>query len=70
MGIWGAYLLESLYGLINAAPPIKVNNIKSITSGRRLSIQKAQKDLDFIPRVGLEEGVRKTMEWYKKEGLL
>ena len=50
--------------------PIKARNLKSISAGRRLSIEKAKRDLDFMPDVDLEEGIFRTIEWYKKENLL
>lgn len=34
------------------------------------SIEKAQKILKFKPRIGLEEGILKTIEWYKNHGSL
>jgi len=70
ISIFGAYLLEYFFGLIGAVPPIRAINIKSITSGRRLHIEKARKDLGFKPDVGLEEGIRKTIDWYINERLL
>lgn len=70
IGIWGAYLLEFFFSLVGSVPPISAKNIKSITAGRRLSIQKAKKDLGFDPEVGLEDGIKKTIDWYIKEGLL
>ena len=69
-GIFIAYILEVLYGFIGDASPVKVENIKMITAGRRISIEKAKKDLDFLPVVRLEEGIKKTIGWYKQEGLI
>jgi nucleoside-diphosphate-sugar epimerase len=37
---------------------------------RAYSIEKAKQDLDYFPKVKLWEGVVKTIEWAKKEGLL
>ena len=31
---------------------------------------KAAKDLGFKPRVGLEEGLRQAVRWYRNEGLI
>lgn len=33
-------------------------------------VSKAQKDFGFSPKVSLEEGVKKSVDWYKKEGWL
>ncbi len=35
-----------------------------------VDISKAQKGFGFSPKVDLEEGVRRSVEWYKKEGWL
>jgi dihydroflavonol-4-reductase len=62
--------MESIVGLFGTVLPIKARNLKSISAGRRLSIEKAKRDMGFEPDVGLEEGIRRTIEWYKKENLL
>ena len=33
-------------------------------------ISKAKKELDFVPKISLEEGIKETIEWYKKQGWL
>ena len=50
--------------------PVSHKNIQFITSGRRYSIDKAKDELGFEPRVNLKEGITKTIQWYKKEGLI
>lgn len=70
LGIWGASFLEILFGLFGRTPPIRAENIQSITAGRRLSIRKAERELLFSPEINLEEGIKRTIEWYKKEGII
>lgn len=41
IGILGVFLLETLFSLLGKVPPIKARNIRSITSGRRISIKKS-----------------------------
>jgi len=31
------------------------------------SIEKAKRDLGFRETIGIEEGIRQTIEWYRKE---
>jgi nucleoside-diphosphate-sugar epimerase len=69
-GILGAYVLEFLFRAIGSSPPIKAENIKSIVAARRLSIQKAKKDLGFIPKVNFKQGINHTIEWYKEKNLI
>jgi dihydroflavonol-4-reductase len=33
-------------------------------------ISKAKKELDFVPKISLEEGIKQTIGWYKKQGWL
>lgn len=69
-GIAGAHLLESLFAIFGAIPPVTAKSIKSITAGRRLSIEKAQKHMKFEPKVDIEEGIKRTIGWAQKEHLL
>jgi nucleoside-diphosphate-sugar epimerase len=69
-GIFIVYLLEFFFRLFGYDSPVKTENLRSITTGRRLSNKKAKKYLGFIPMVSLEEGIKKTVEWYKLEGLI
>jgi len=50
--------------------PVSSKNIKFVTSGRKYSINRARKELEFIPQVDLRKGIAKTVEYYKKEGLI
>lgn len=67
IGILGAYFIEYAFYFLGAKPPVKADNIKSIVSGRRLSIKKAKTDLGFEPKIKLKEGIRRTIEWYQQE---
>jgi nucleoside-diphosphate-sugar epimerase len=33
-------------------------------------MEKANKELDYNPIIGIDEGLRRTAEWYKKVGYL
>jgi nucleoside-diphosphate-sugar epimerase len=37
---------------------------------RAFSIQKARRILGYEPKVGLDEGLRRTAEWYKAQKLI
>ena len=37
---------------------------------RAFKIDKAQRDLGYDPKIGIDEGLRRTGEWYKEEGNL
>jgi len=50
--------------------PIASRNIRSVTAARRFSIEKAQKELGYIPDVDISEGIQKTIQYYKREELI
>jgi len=41
-----------------------------IERNRAFKIDKAKRDLGYAPKVGLDEGLRRTAEWYRAEGLI
>jgi len=64
------YLLEKLFSLFGKDFSYSVKNINSITARRQFSIEKAKKELHFSPRVSLEEGLHRTIEYYKRNNLI
>ncbi len=51
-------------------PPIYRRRVDFFTKSRAFCIAKAKSMLGYQPQVSVEEGVRRTAEWYKEEGLL
>jgi len=51
-------------------PPIYRRRVDFFTKNRAFSIAKAKDVLGYVPEVSVEEGVRRTAEWYRKQGLL
>jgi nucleoside-diphosphate-sugar epimerase len=67
----GLFYLTDWIGKLTGKPfPVTLKNIRYISSGRRFSIGKAVKDLGYHPKVSLEEGLARTLDFYKKEKLL
>jgi len=50
--------------------PIASKNIKFVTAARRFSIEKAKKELGYSPKIDILEGIKKTIEYYKREKLI
>jgi nucleoside-diphosphate-sugar epimerase len=50
--------------------PATRKNIQFITAGRTFSIEKARKELGYEPAVSLEEGLKRTVEYYLQNKLL
>lgn len=51
-------------------PPIFPRRVDWYRQNRAFKIDKARRDLGYQPRVGIDEGLRRTAEWYRREGLL
>ena len=49
--------------------PLNSRRVKFMTQNKRFSIKKAQKVLGYRPKIDLDEGIKRTFDWYKKEGL-
>jgi len=66
-GLSGIYIL---FSEIWARLKARLGSLRNPHNNWAYSIEKARRGLGYAPQVGLEDGVRRTMEWAKKEGLL
>lgn len=68
---WGGFLSEVVGRLIRIRRPPHLTRYAVALVGRstHFSIAKAREHLDWQPRIGAHEGVRRTLEWYRKECL-
>ncbi len=51
-------------------PPIFPRRVDWYRQNRAFDIGKARRDLGYEPRVGMDEGLRRTWDWYREEGYL
>lgn len=51
-------------------PPLHRRRVKFFRNNRAFDISKAQAQLGFKPQVDLDEGMRRTVTWYREQGLL
>jgi nucleoside-diphosphate-sugar epimerase len=51
-------------------PPIFRRRVDIFRKNRAFDISKARNELGYEPKVSLDEGLKNTTEWYKKEGYL
>lgn len=63
-----ATLIEKTFSLLGKTPPVSRKNIESTLADRVFSIEKAQKDLGFNPKIDPYDGIKETVDWYKKQG--
>jgi dihydroflavonol-4-reductase len=68
---WTAGLLcEMVCVPLGIEPPIFRRRVDFYTKSRAFDTARARAELGFAPKVDLEEGIRRTADWYRKEGLL
>ncbi len=51
-------------------PPLHRRRVRFFKNNRAFSIDKARRVLGYAPRVDLEEGLRRTVAWYRDQGYL
>ena len=59
-------MLEVMYTAVGKEPIVTYRNINSTIVDRTFDIRKAKMELGYEPQMRVEEGIRKTIEWYKK----
>lgn len=64
------HVVEKVCKPFKIAPPIFPRRVDWYRQNRAFDISKAKRDLDYQPRILLDEGLRRTFEWYRDEGLL
>ena len=64
------HLCEKLCKPFKITPPIFPRRVDWYRQNRAFKIDKAKRDLHYQPKIGLDEGLRRTAEWYRKEGYL
>jgi nucleoside-diphosphate-sugar epimerase len=70
--ILGVYFLEIHLpvSLIRIISRLLKKNVNCIIKSRAYDCSKIRKDLGFKPKVNLEEGLKRTINWYKSVGYL
>lgn len=69
-GVFAAVIIEKLFDRLGKRPPVRAENIRSVSAGRQISIEKAKRELGFSPKVSPEEGIRQVIEYYRKNNLI
>jgi nucleoside-diphosphate-sugar epimerase len=69
--VWTAALAcEIVCKPFGISPPLFRRRVDIFRKNRAFDISKAMKELGYKPKVSLEDGIKKTAEWYKREGYL
>ncbi|MGE5199473.1 MAG: NAD-dependent epimerase/dehydratase family protein [Rhodospirillaceae bacterium] len=51
-------------------PPLYRRRVDFFTKSRAFDISRARAELGFAPAVGLDDGIRRTLAWYREQGWL
>jgi len=65
-----AWFLEKVCVPLRIEPPLHIRRVRFFKNNRAFSISKARQLLHYAPKVALEVGMRRTVSWYRKQGLL
>jgi 2-alkyl-3-oxoalkanoate reductase len=68
--IIAGHFFEKVCKPLKISPPIFPRRVDWYRQNRAFKIDKAKQDLGYQPKIGIAEGLRKTAEWYIKEGQL
>lgn len=68
--IIAGHICEKICKPLKITPPIFPRRVDWFRQNRAFDISKAKRDLGYAPRVGLDEGLKRTGEWYIQEGYL
>jgi nucleoside-diphosphate-sugar epimerase len=69
--VWTAgAVCEALCAPFGIEPPLYRRRVDFFTKSRAFAIDRARRELGFAPSVGLDEGIRRTLAWYRGQGWL
>jgi len=64
------FLVETICKKIGVEPPFSRRSMDFFTKNYSFDISKAEKELNYKPKVSLDEGLRMSLEWFKENGFL
>ena len=64
-----AWFLETIYHFfrIQNRPFITRFHVSFARNNYHFNIEKARRDLGYVPRISIDEAIRRTVDWYRKE---
>jgi nucleoside-diphosphate-sugar epimerase len=64
------HVVEKLCKPFGITPPIFPRRVDWYRQNRAFDIGRAKRELGYAPRIGLDEGLRRTGHWYREQGYL
>ena len=68
--VLAGHICETLCKPFKITPPIFPRRVDWYRQNRAFDISKAKRELGYKPTISLDEGLRRTGEWYRAEGYL
>lgn len=68
--VWAAHVCDWICKRIGVAPPLYPRRVEFFLLDRAFTHAKATKYLGYEPKVELEDGLERTLQWYRSEGLV
>jgi nucleoside-diphosphate-sugar epimerase len=69
--VWTAgAVCEAICRPFGIEPPLYRRRVDFFTKSRAFDITRARTEIGFAPRVGLHDGIRRTLAWYREHGWL
>jgi dihydroflavonol-4-reductase len=59
---------EAVCAPLGIEPPLYRRRVDFYTKSRAFDIARARRELGYEPRIGLREGIARTLEWYRQHG--
>jgi nucleoside-diphosphate-sugar epimerase len=59
---------EAICAPFGIEPPIYRRRVDFFTKSRAFDISRARRELGYAPQIGVREGVRRTLAWYRTQG--
>jgi 2-alkyl-3-oxoalkanoate reductase len=64
------HICEKICKPFGITPPIFPRRVDWYRQNRAFDISRAKRELGYVPRVELDEGLRRTGRWYREQGYL
>ncbi len=65
-----AAIIEAICVPLKIKPPIFRRRVDWFRQNRAFTIDRSKKEIGYVPKIGIKEGLKRTAQWYKEEGYI